>query len=648
MRLRYISVAALIAEAGGDPWAVNKSLQAGRPGEISSLAEAFHRAGRCTSEAQHAFEQARNRFDAAWNRQGGSGNPINDSSDVQRVTQSLGDQSLQLPKIGVDLENIAASLAEAQKAAAGQIATLENQLQTLDDLIGQAVAMEQSGNLSAEDRHILDALIRNCERDAIDDTKDALAHLNSIRNGYADGLHNSLGNLRTEGYDPARLHDVDADGSPKPTEAQLQALADLRRITDQAVVDQMGKVRAAQDALNKAMADLYTHGPGSPEGEAASAKLPKLKADLAHALDDLGKIPDYKDVDPASIAIAPDGRFMFTHTVDGQPVQVYGQLKDGAGEFFDQAMGTSYVFSGGKLTGMRTLDPGKVEATPEPLWSAITLAVGGYGLKAGGEVAWQGLKTLFTRETLEGLTGDNVLARAMSGAEIREAIAEAHLPPRGSPIPDAGGQPVPGATQPGPAPVVEHAPHPGGGGGELPPDAGPPAPHVPVAPDGPLTEVPADAPAPPPLPRDHELFHGYNAIELGPEFTGADGQLIYPDDTLPTKPYAVPGTIVPDVKLPQGTVLSRFGYPGGGYLAPDGTPFAEVALPPESAVKPYFQYVVKDPAALPPGWRIEESKVAPWFHQPGGGQQFRIIDDFGNTGNVEELVRYGFLVRIRR
>lgn len=74
MQLRYISVAALIAEAGGDPWAINKSLQAGRPGEISSLAEAFHRAGRCTSEAQHAFEQARNRFDAAWNRQGGSGN----------------------------------------------------------------------------------------------------------------------------------------------------------------------------------------------------------------------------------------------------------------------------------------------------------------------------------------------------------------------------------------------------------------------------------------------------------------------------------------------------------------------------------------------------------------------------------------------
>ncbi|MGD1239952.1 TNT domain-containing protein [Mycobacterium seoulense] len=645
MQLRYISVAALIGEAGGDPWAINKSLQSGSPGQISSLAEVFHRAGRCTAEAQHAFEQARNRFNAAWDRRDG-GHPINDSAEVQRVTQSLGIQSLQLPKIGVDLENIAASLAEAQKAAAGQIATLENQLQTLDGLIGQAVAMEQADNVSAEDRHILDALIRNCERDAIDDTKAALAQLNSIRNGYSDGLRNSLSNLRTDGYDPASLHDVDADGSPKPTEAQTRALADLRRITDQAVMDQMGKVRAAQEALNKAMADLYAHGPGSPEGEAASARLPKLKADLARALDDLGKIPDYKDVDPASITIAPDGRFMFTHTVDGQPVQVYGQLKDGAGEFFDQAMGTSYTFSGGKLTGMRTLDPGKVEATPEPLWSAITTAVGGYGLKAGGQVAWQGLKTLFSREALEGLTGDNVLARALSGAEERAANAGADLTPHGSPTPGVGGEPVPGTTHPGPAPVVEHSPHPASG--ELPPDAGPPAgPHVPVAPDSPAPPVVPLEP-PPRLPPEHELFHGYNPVEPGPEFRHPDGSLFYPDDTLPTKPYAVPGTVIPDAAISPGTVLGRFGSPYGSYLAPEGTPFAELSLPPESALKPYYQYVVKDPTALPPGYHIEQSQAAPWFHQPGGGIQYRVIGPDGNDAPVQALEDSGFLGDIRR
>jgi hypothetical protein len=109
MQLRYISVPHLIAEAGGDPWAINKSLQAGRPAQISDLAQAFHDAGQCTTESSTAFAEARRRFEASWNRKNG-GHPINDSAEVQRATQSLRAQAAQLPKIGVDLENIAAAL----------------------------------------------------------------------------------------------------------------------------------------------------------------------------------------------------------------------------------------------------------------------------------------------------------------------------------------------------------------------------------------------------------------------------------------------------------------------------------------------------------------------------------------------------------
>jgi hypothetical protein len=122
MLLRYISIPALIAEAGGDPWAINQSLQAGRPAQISDLAEAFHAAGRCTTESSNAFDEARRRFEASWNRENGE-NPINDAAEVQHVTKSLGAQSLQLPKIGVDLENIAAALAEAQRTGAVLITT---------------------------------------------------------------------------------------------------------------------------------------------------------------------------------------------------------------------------------------------------------------------------------------------------------------------------------------------------------------------------------------------------------------------------------------------------------------------------------------------------------------------------------------------
>jgi hypothetical protein len=134
------------------------------------LAEAFHAAGRCTTEANAGFDEARRRFEASWNRENGD-HPINDSAEVQRVVQSLGAQSLQLPKIGVDLENIAAALAEAQRSANGQITTLEGELERLEDLIGQALDLEKDVHVTAEEISELDAFIGACEEDAIKDTE---------------------------------------------------------------------------------------------------------------------------------------------------------------------------------------------------------------------------------------------------------------------------------------------------------------------------------------------------------------------------------------------------------------------------------------------------------------------------------------------
>ncbi|MFA4083611.1 TNT domain-containing protein [Mycobacteroides salmoniphilum] len=202
------------------------------------------------------------------------------------------------------------------------------------------------------------------------------------------------------------------------------------------------------------------------------------------------------------------------------------------------------------------------------------------------------------------------------------------------------------------APSHPHADVPSGGHGDAPGPPGgdhsgssfggdhtPPS-HTPYAP------VPHDAPPPPPLPPDHSLFEGYHPTDPGPKYTNVDGSLRYPDASDPSKPYAVTGTVVDSAQLPKGTVLGRFGFPGGEWLAPEGTPFAKLALPPESALKPYFEYVVSDPTKLPPGWRIEESQVAPWFNQPGMGPQYRIIGPPGVRPNVEFLEDSGFLSRI--
>jgi hypothetical protein len=217
MQLRYISTPHLIAEARGDPWAINESLQAGRPAHISDLAQAFHDAGRCTAESSAAFDGARRRFEASWNRANGEPS-INDFAEVQRVIRSLGAQSLQLPKIAVDLENVAASLARAQRSGTALIATLETQLRQVDELLGHALHLETDTGLTGDDRGALDALIRALEQQAIDDTKSALSGLRSVRGGYSDCLQRSLTTLRTDGYDPTAIQTVDAAESPASPE----------------------------------------------------------------------------------------------------------------------------------------------------------------------------------------------------------------------------------------------------------------------------------------------------------------------------------------------------------------------------------------------------------------------------------------------
>jgi hypothetical protein len=230
------------------------------------------------------------------------------------------------------------------------------------------------------------------------------------------------------------------------------------------------------------------------------------------------------------------------------------------------------------------------------------------------------------------LTSENVLGQTFRAAETRTEQAQQQLAaeqaehvPASLPPDAAADHPPPVTTTDHPLPAPTHDPLPVGGGT-----------HVPVAP---LDEVPR------PLPHDSPLFEGYHPVDPGPQFTNADGSLIYPDDTLPGHVYAVPGT-VSEAHLPAGTVIDRFGYPGGGWLGADGVPFAERALPPDSAFKPFYQYVVDDPAALPPGWQIEQSQAAPWFNQPGGGMQYRIVRPDGKTGSVEDLITFGVLRRV--
>lgn len=196
MELRYITIPFLVAEARGDPWSLSAGLQSGRPARIDDLARAFQAAGASTREAAAAFDAARRRFEVAWNRRDGE-HPINDSDEVRRVSRSLGLQAEQLPNIALNLENIAAALAEAQRAAAWYINALEHDLEDIDDEICDALADGDHCNVD------------DLRGEAVVETRAIVFVLSQIRDRYATVLQAAMDRFRTVGADPAEIRGVD-------------------------------------------------------------------------------------------------------------------------------------------------------------------------------------------------------------------------------------------------------------------------------------------------------------------------------------------------------------------------------------------------------------------------------------------------------
>lgn len=194
MQLRHISVPMLVAEAGGDPWALDASMQAGRPGQITRLAQAFHDASRSITEAGFAFDQARRRFAAAWDR-GDDEHPINDAAEVCRVVRSLGLQAAQLPRIAVDLDRVAAALATTQRTSTRHVEALEGDLIVIDAEIASARA-----DLAQVDCLCLEAIA---------ETRAIVFNLKLIREDYAETLQSVLTGLRADGVEPAEVKLVD-------------------------------------------------------------------------------------------------------------------------------------------------------------------------------------------------------------------------------------------------------------------------------------------------------------------------------------------------------------------------------------------------------------------------------------------------------
>ncbi len=85
--------------------------------------------------------------------------------------------------------------------------------------------------------------------------------------------------------------------------------------------------------------------------------------------------------------------------------------------------------------------------------------------------------------------------------------------------------------------------------------------------------------------------------------------------------------------LQPGTVIDRYGSETGKFVTPEGTPYANRALPPGSETKPYNAYEVVKPI------EVQSGKIAPWFDQPGGGIQYQFNQSIEELINSEHLRR---------
>lgn len=91
------------------------------------------------------------------------------------------------------------------------------------------------------------------------------------------------------------------------------------------------------------------------------------------------------------------------------------------------------------------------------------------------------------------------------------------------------------------------------------------------------------------------------------------------------------------VTIGKGAQMDRYGHEGGSFLSKAGESFESRALN-RSPTEAFNTYTVNKPMI------VEQAKIAPWFGQPGGGTQYKLIDPVtGNTMSVATAKLRGFL-----
>ena len=142
------------------------------------------------------------------------------------------------------------------------------------------------------------------------------------------------------------------------------------------------------------------------------------------------------------------------------------------------------------------------------------------------------------------------------------------------------------------------------------------------------------------LPEERFLAEYYDTAAGSWRYPPADGYVIGPDG----QPEREVGELEP------GERIDRYGSEYGGFLAPKGSHYSTLAIPPQNLVGVPAEQCNYRAYQVLREFSVYEGPIAPWFAQPGGGDQYQLngalVPGAPAQLNVLWLVDNGYLARL--
>jgi hypothetical protein len=218
----------LAAQAGVNPWSLNKQLAVGDPAQVETLAASFYKAGGDMATSNADTAKAKTYVS--------EGYTVNGTTPIKfdQEASGTGNSAENLVKIGKLLDTIAGDLDTAAKKSAGEITALNT---TIDGINGEYTTFMQGigHHLPPEDQQSTrDGYIRQ----AVEAVQARAKTINTLLTTYEESVYGATKSLSDLGYDaPDALDDLSGSADAYIAQLQKQAKQDADKIKNNHTLD---------------------------------------------------------------------------------------------------------------------------------------------------------------------------------------------------------------------------------------------------------------------------------------------------------------------------------------------------------------------------------------------------------------------------